>query len=91
MTGLDFGLAELGWVDWSLLALIAVSMLVGLARGFVFEVVAGGLRRRVDPAHGRPQLAPQLRWASGRVLNLAVPSCCLCRRAAGWAGALLFG
>ena len=32
--------ASLGWVDWTLLALLAVSVLVGLWRGLVFELMA---------------------------------------------------
>ena len=31
---------ELPWIDWSLLAVLAVSVVVGLVRGFVFEVMA---------------------------------------------------
>ena len=31
---------ELGWVDWALLAVLALSVVVGLKRGFVFEVLA---------------------------------------------------
>jgi|WetSurMetagenome_2_1015567.scaffolds.fasta_scaffold17940_3 membrane protein required for colicin V production len=33
-------LAQVGWVDWALLALLAVSLLVGLVRGFVFELMS---------------------------------------------------
>ena len=38
-TGLDT-LHELGWVDLTLLAILAVSVLMGLWRGFVFEIVS---------------------------------------------------
>lgn len=31
---------ELPWIDWTLLAVLAVSVVVGLVRGFVFEVMA---------------------------------------------------
>jgi membrane protein required for colicin V production len=33
-------IAGLGWVDWTLLAVLGVSVLVGLWRGFVFEVMS---------------------------------------------------
>jgi membrane protein required for colicin V production len=33
-------LATLGWVDWALLAVLAVSVVVGLWRGLVFEVLS---------------------------------------------------
>jgi membrane protein required for colicin V production len=33
-------IGDLGWVDIALLALLAVSVLVGLWRGFVFEIVS---------------------------------------------------
>jgi membrane protein required for colicin V production len=33
-------MAGLGWVDWTLLAVLAVSALVGLVRGFVFEAMS---------------------------------------------------
>ena len=33
-------MADLGWIDWTLLAVLAVSMLIGLMRGFVFEVMS---------------------------------------------------
>ena len=33
-------MAELGWIDWTLLAVLAVSMVIGLMRGFVFEVMS---------------------------------------------------
>lgn len=33
-------IAGLGWVDWALLAVLVVSVLVGLWRGFVFEVMS---------------------------------------------------
>ena len=37
MTG---GLGTLGWVDWTLLAVLAISLAVGLWRGLVFEVLS---------------------------------------------------
>jgi membrane protein required for colicin V production len=33
-------LPALGWIDWLLLGVLAVSVLLGLARGFVFEAMA---------------------------------------------------
>jgi membrane protein required for colicin V production len=33
-------LGEVGWVDWGLLAVLAVSVLAGLVRGLVFEVLS---------------------------------------------------
>ena len=33
-------LADLGWVDWSLLAVLGASVLVGLWRGLVFELMS---------------------------------------------------
>ena len=33
-------LTELGWIDWALLGVLAVSVIVGLVRGFVFEVMS---------------------------------------------------
>jgi membrane protein required for colicin V production len=37
MNGIDF---QLGWVDWVLLAVLVVSVVVGLWRGLVFEVLS---------------------------------------------------
>ncbi|MGC4077263.1 MAG: CvpA family protein [Rubrivivax sp.] len=33
-------MAALGWVDWTLLAVLAVSTVIGLVRGFVFEAMS---------------------------------------------------
>ena len=33
-------MADLGWIDWTLLAVLTVSMLIGLMRGFVFEIMS---------------------------------------------------
>ncbi len=33
-------LPELGWIDWTLLGLLALSVLVGLVRGLVFELMS---------------------------------------------------
>jgi membrane protein required for colicin V production len=34
------GLATVGWVDWALLAVLALSVVAGLVRGLVFEVLS---------------------------------------------------
>jgi membrane protein required for colicin V production len=34
------GLGAVGWVDWALLAVLAVSVVAGLVRGLVFEVLS---------------------------------------------------
>ena len=34
--------AALGWTDWSLLAVVALSVLIGLWRGLVFELLSAG-------------------------------------------------
>jgi membrane protein required for colicin V production len=31
---------DLGWIDWSLLAVLAVSVVIGILRGFVFEMMS---------------------------------------------------
>ena len=38
--GLDIAPAALGWIDWALLAVLALSVLVGLWRGLVFELMS---------------------------------------------------
>jgi membrane protein required for colicin V production len=52
----------LGWVDWTLLAVVAVSLLVGVWRGLVFEVMAlvGWLVAYVAAQWLGPLLAPHL-------------------------------
>jgi membrane protein required for colicin V production len=37
---MDAGMPNLGWVDWTLLAVLAVSVAVGLWRGLVFELMS---------------------------------------------------
>ena len=51
-------LAAVAWVDWVLVAVLAVSALVGLWRGLVFEVLA--LAGWVAAWFGAQWLAPQL-------------------------------
>lgn len=55
-------LQALGWVDWALLAVLAVSVLVGIVRGFVFEVLslAGWIVAWFAAQWAAPQLAPLL-------------------------------
>jgi membrane protein required for colicin V production len=55
-------LPALGLVDWALLAVLAVSVLVGVVRGFVFEVLslAGWIVAWFAAQWGSPLLAPQL-------------------------------
>lgn len=64
----------LGWIDWTLLAVLASSMLVGVVRGFVFEVLslAGWLVAWFGGQWLAPQLAPWLPiGAAGSALNHA--------------------
>lgn len=65
-------LPALGFVDWALLAVLAVSVLVGVVRGFVFEVLslAGWIVAWFAAQWGSPLLAPQLPvGAPGSALN----------------------
>lgn len=55
-------LAALGWVDLSLLAVLALSVVVGLWRGLVFELMSlvGWVVAYVAAQAGSPLLAPHL-------------------------------
>jgi membrane protein required for colicin V production len=55
------GLA-IGWVDWTLIAVLAISVIVGLARGFVFELMAlaGWVVAWFVAQWAAPWIAPQL-------------------------------
>lgn len=65
--------AALAWVDWVLIALLAASAVVGLWRGFVFEVLslAGWVAAWFGAQWLAPQLAPYLPVGkAGGALNL---------------------
>ena len=67
-------LANLGWVDVTFLAVLVLSVLIGLVRGFVFECLslAGWLVAWFGAAWAAPQLAPHLPLGTaGSTLNLA--------------------
>ena len=55
-------LPRMGWVDWTLLAVLATSVLVGIVRGFVFECLslAGWVVAWFVAQWGAPQLLPHL-------------------------------
>lgn len=62
----------IGWVDWTLLALTLASVIVGLVRGLVFEVLSllGWVAAYVAAQVGAPYLAPHLPIGSaGSALN----------------------
>ncbi len=67
-------LPNLSWTDWTLLAVLAASVLIGLLRGFVFECLslAGWIVAWFAAQWAAPQLAPSLPvGAPGSALNLA--------------------
>ena len=64
----------LGWVDWAFLAVLGLSVLIGLVRGFVFECLslAGWVAAWFGAQWAAPQLAPNLPVGTpGSALNLA--------------------
>ena len=66
---------ELSWLDWTLLAVLAVSVVVGLMRGFAFEclALAGWVVAWFAAQWGAPMLAPHLPvGATGSALRLGV-------------------
>jgi membrane protein required for colicin V production len=84
-------LAHLGWIDWALLAVLALSVAVGLWRGFVFELMslAGWLVAWFAAQWFAPQAAAHLPvGTAGSALNLAA-AFTLCFLAAIVAWALL--
>lgn len=58
----SLALPALGWLDWSMLAVLALSVLVGVWRGFVFELMslAGWLVAWFGAQWAAPQLLPWL-------------------------------
>jgi membrane protein required for colicin V production len=67
--------ADLGWVDWVLLAVLAASVVIGLVRGLVFECLslAGWVVAWFAAQWSSPWLAPQLPFGTpGSGLNLGV-------------------
>ena len=67
-------LGALGWVDWALLAVLLLSVAVGLWRGLVFELLSllGWVAAYVAAQAFAPTLAPMLPiGASGGALNQA--------------------
>jgi membrane protein required for colicin V production len=67
-------LAEIGWVDWTLLAVLATSVVIGLVRGFIFELMslAGWVVAWFAAQWFAVELSPQLPvGAPGSALNLA--------------------
>ena len=63
----------LPWLDWAMLAVLALSVCVGLVRGFVFELLslAGWLAAWLAAQWGAPELAPFIPLgAPGSALNL---------------------
>jgi membrane protein required for colicin V production len=67
-------LPALSWADWTLLAVLLVSVLIGLFRGFVFECLslAGWVVAWFAAQWASPQLAPLLPvGTAGSAMNLA--------------------
>ena len=63
-----------GWIDWALLTVLGISMLIGIVRGFAFEVLslASWLLAWVGAQWLAPELAPHLPVGSaGSGLNRA--------------------
>ena len=66
---------DIGWVDWTLLAVLLASVIVGLVRGLVFEVLSllGWLAAYVAAQMWSTELAPHLPvGATGSALNHGV-------------------
>jgi membrane protein required for colicin V production len=68
-------LPALSWIDWTLLGVLALSILVGVVRGFVFECLslAGWVVAWFGAQWAAPQLAPHVpAGAPGSALNLGL-------------------
>lgn len=66
-------IASIGWVDWALLAVLLASVVVGLVRGFVFELLSllGWVAAWFAAQWFAPQVAPWLPIGTpGSALNL---------------------
>lgn len=64
-----------GWLDWALLAVLVLSVIVGLWRGLVFEIMslAGWIAAFVAAQWFAPDVAPWLPFgAPGSALNFAL-------------------
>jgi membrane protein required for colicin V production len=75
MDALKHLVASLSWLDWTLLGVLALSVVVGVVRGFVFECLslAGWLVAWFAAQWTAPLLAPRVPvGASGSALNLGV-------------------
>jgi membrane protein required for colicin V production len=71
---LPSSLSALSWLDWGLLLVLAASVLIGLFRGFVFEILslAGWLVAWFAAQWVSPQVAPHLPIGTvGSQMNLA--------------------
>ena len=55
-------MAGVGWIDWTLLSVLLISVMIGLVRGFVFELLsfAGWIVAWFAAQWFAPELAPQL-------------------------------
>jgi len=55
-------LDEIGWVDWTLLSVLVISVVIGLVRGFIYELMsfAGWIVAWFAAQWFAPELAPQL-------------------------------
>jgi len=68
-------LPALSWIDWTLLAVLAVSVLVGMVRGFVFECLslAGWVVAWFAAQWGAPHVAPHVPVGTpGSAVNLGL-------------------
>jgi membrane protein required for colicin V production len=66
-------MSTLSWIDWALLAVLSVSVLIGLVRGFVFEIMAlaGWIVAWFGAQWAAPQLAAYLPiGAPGGAVNI---------------------
>ena len=61
-------LPSLSWIDWTMIIVLAASVLVGLVRGIVYECLslAGWVAAWFAAQWAAPQLAPQLPLGADR-------------------------